>query len=72
MGLGHRRTGHGLTRSRLASSSVVSSCCLIILRSAGAGSLFALHAVGIDETLGDAVERDGSFVGSMSPEKRPT
>jgi aryl-alcohol dehydrogenase-like predicted oxidoreductase len=27
---------------------------------------------GIDEALGDAVERDGSLVGSMSPEKRPT
>ena len=27
---------------------------------------------GIDEALGDAVARDGSLVGSMSPEKRPT
>ena len=27
---------------------------------------------GIDAALGDAVERDGSLVGSMSPTVRPT
>ena len=27
---------------------------------------------GIDDALGDAVERDGTLVGSMSPDDRPT
>lgn len=35
-------------------------------------SLSSETLAGIDEALGDAVERDGSLVGSMSPEKRPT
>jgi len=40
---------------------------------AAAGSpLSSTTLAGIDEALGDAVERDGSLVGSMSPENRPT
>jgi aryl-alcohol dehydrogenase-like predicted oxidoreductase len=35
-------------------------------------SLSSETLAGIDEALGDAVERDGTLVGSMSPEKRPT
>ena len=34
-------------------------------------SLSSETLAGIDEALGDAVERDGTLVGSMSPEKRP-
>jgi aryl-alcohol dehydrogenase-like predicted oxidoreductase len=35
-------------------------------------SLSSETLAGIDEALGDAVERDGSLVGDMSPEQRPT
>jgi aryl-alcohol dehydrogenase-like predicted oxidoreductase len=35
-------------------------------------SLLSETLAGIDEILGDSVERDGSLVGSMSPEVRPT
>ena len=35
-------------------------------------SLSTETLAGIDEALGDAVERDGSLVGSMSPKNRPT
>jgi aryl-alcohol dehydrogenase-like predicted oxidoreductase len=35
-------------------------------------SLSTQTLAGIDEVLGDAVERDGSLVGSMSPKTRPT
>jgi aryl-alcohol dehydrogenase-like predicted oxidoreductase len=35
-------------------------------------SLLSETLAGIDEILGDSVERDGSLVGSMSPEMRPT
>jgi aryl-alcohol dehydrogenase-like predicted oxidoreductase len=35
-------------------------------------SLSSETFTGIDEALGDAVERDGSLVGSMSPKQRPT
>ena len=40
---------------------------------AAAGTSLSSEAlVGIDEALGDAIERDGSLVGDMSPRKRPT
>jgi aryl-alcohol dehydrogenase-like predicted oxidoreductase len=35
-------------------------------------SLSSETLAGMDEALADAVERDGTLVGSMSPEKRPT
>jgi aryl-alcohol dehydrogenase-like predicted oxidoreductase len=35
-------------------------------------SLSSETLAGIDEALGDAVERDGSLVGEMSPKNRPT
>jgi aryl-alcohol dehydrogenase-like predicted oxidoreductase len=35
-------------------------------------SLSSETLAGIDDALGDAVERDGSLVGSMSPKDRPT
>jgi aryl-alcohol dehydrogenase-like predicted oxidoreductase len=35
-------------------------------------SLSSETLAGIDQALGDAVERDGSLVGSMSPKVRPT
>jgi aryl-alcohol dehydrogenase-like predicted oxidoreductase len=35
-------------------------------------SLSSETLAGIDEVLGDSVERDGSLVGAMSPRSRPT
>jgi len=58
---GRIRVGGKDARSRLS------------LGGAAAGKSLSCETLArIDEALGDAVERDGSLVGSMSPEKRPT